>query len=480
MVVGFDGCSTLSGDAPTRSCAAYCTANNKGRRYCRHCACSACSFCTPDRPPLVLPTPAAVTASQLRLSRAALASVRKRYLSQRGVVMRLWECSLAGCVGRGDDPGGNQWIERCVLHELQTSISGQQGFARPASFLRWDAPAAIFAGGRCTSPAGHEWQLYPEAASDADEQRQDHDGWQREGFVGSNATIMGIGWVLRETPRERREAFPHDSWTQSPRRSGTHAGMAVESCVQQLHNPAPYARARLAALRAAARADGRLSSLGTLAQRLAASYKWNFVNTSANCFHWHWEDMVAQQRKFAMLRHTAELAGGARNASPPLPPVPPACNIWGSLYNQVHVGWNSSMLEAIFYVNDTLTAQLLSPSASASASGEELQTLRRRLARDALGAAQRARTNALLAQHILASRLGLAVPVIQYVYTDECFRSDRLVARLGKKLKGANSNTAGTSTNGSGKYKLGGLSMRPPAAQKAAQRTAAAVFRVLQ
>ena len=180
-------CSTLSGDAPARSCAAYCDAQNPDR-YCRHCKCASCPFCkrATSRLPLVLPS--TTSKSRLNASLEAVVRIRRRFLGAQGVVIRLWECSLAGCIGEGADPHGNSFIERCVQQELETGPV-RSNFGRPASFLRWDVPAALFAGGRCTNPAGHEWDAYTESVANG--VLMDANGWQREGFTGHKKVLIG-------------------------------------------------------------------------------------------------------------------------------------------------------------------------------------------------------------------------------------------------------------------------------------------------
>ena len=180
-----------------------------------------------------------LTPSQWQSSVAAAAAMRQRFLSARGVVMRLWECSLAGCVGRGDDPTGNSFIERCVRHEMETGGRQKHAPGRPASFLRWDVPAAIFAGGRCTSPAGFEKSAYP-PPNVSWPIVQDANGWQREGFYGHNVTQSGVGWVLTHAPHERREAaFAHDAWSLRSRKSGTLNGSRLETCRGIYRRPDP-------------------------------------------------------------------------------------------------------------------------------------------------------------------------------------------------------------------------------------------------
>ena len=110
----------------------------------------------------------------------------------------------------------------------------------------------------------------------------------------------------------------------------------------------PDAAARLSALMTAKRSDGLLGKHGLLLPRLAAAYKWGWANTSHNCWHWKWDDALAQQRAYALLMARHMTANNHTANGTAMPPPQPECSIWGSLYNQVHVGWNRSLLHAIF------------------------------------------------------------------------------------------------------------------------------------
>ncbi len=318
-------------------------------------------------------------------------TIRQQFASRAGVVMRLWECSLTGCVGRGDEPNG--FFEECVRREVTSAakISTRSLPSRPASFLRWDLPAALFLGGRCVSPTVLERALLPAAAIRADElgtgliEPIDAFGWRLEGFSGHNVTQAGVGFVLDGERAARDVAFAHDSWnvdrdkrsecrTDAPGASPPHAA---------------YAAARLAAARfvgagalpskaTATRATG--PSLGTahVLQRRSAAYQNAFIKSDQwNCYHGaaHWEDAFEAQRAFASLLAPSQLAtpssaaavaldrlpsqlATSSNAAPApsawsaraepgdAPPAPapsldadrlpslPECSVYGSLYNQ--------------------------------------------------------------------------------------------------------------------------------------------------
>ena len=233
---------------------------------------------------------------------------------------------------------------------------------------------------------------------------------QRFFFVGHNVTSSGIGWII--SPQAEREgAFGHDAWTFNHRLAGVkwgakmHERAKLSACIskgRKQHSSDGYAAARLEA-RQKARGSYPLGSV----QQLAAAFKLEFVNTSMNCY-WpgkYWESALADQRAYALL------LAKQRHA------IVDECSIWGSLYNQVHVTWKGPEIEAIFYVNDTITALRGSrPNA---------------LLRVARGSASRAYLDALRAQERLKERAGRIVPIVQYrVSNEECFDGKPLARRL--------------------------------------------------
>ena len=421
-------CSTLPGDSGNRSCQAYCRLEH-ARRHCLHCTCSSCSFCSHS---VELPPPP-TTLERLQhanLSRHAVTDIRRQFLGNRGVVLRLWECSLAGCLGKVDEPGGNAFLQQCIKHEVAYGGGAQ---SPPASLLRWDLPAAIFAGGRCVRPVGSEWELYKEPQVDDKLQRMDRDGWQPDGFVGHSVTQMGVGWVLGHLHRTQRSAaFPHDAWTAAYQKSGTSEGAGIAQCATDTSQPSDaadggeyaqeyardYANRRHGAMRAPPRRRG-MSPL----QRFAAAYKWGVVNSSTiNCFHWHWEAALTKQRAYALLFQSTADAKMARRVAA-TEDMRPECSIWDSLYNQVHVAYNLSHIRAIFYVNDTATPHRL-PKQSNTAETRE------RLHRAALEAAEAALAVARATQRLIKAEHKVTLPIVQYFFTADCFDAERLATRL--------------------------------------------------
>ena len=417
-------CSTLPGDHGSRSCQSYCRRELAGR-HCLHCTCSDCSFCAHQRKK---PPPPPTTLERLQyanLSLAAVASVRKQFLGRRGVVLRLWECSLAGCLGDAHELGGNAFLQSCIRHELDYAIRGYGGGAQspPASLLRWDVPAAIFAGGRCVEPVHSEWSLYPKPQVHDPLLRMDRDGWQRLGFVGHNVTQMGVGWVLGELATQRGGAFPHDAWTGSSQKSGTWEGANIEPCSRTPnatrgqptaeYTGVGYAQARFSAMHGRSQSQGSMSPM----QQLAAAYKWGVANSSdLNCYHWQWEEALAEQRAYALLFQSMPESQSWKQ-------LRPECSIWDSLYNQVHASYNLSHIRGIFYVNDTITPRRLSEANHTKATRQRVIQASRKAADSALAVAQ-------AAQRYIETEHGVTLPIIQYWFTADCFDPERLATRL--------------------------------------------------
>ena len=374
-----------------------------------------------------------------------MAETRQRFLGTRGVVLRLWECSLVGCFGGGNrhSPVDDPFLQNCVRHEVRYGAAQSP----PASLLRWDVPAAIFAGGRCVEPAGTEWELYPRPAANADPlQRMDRDGWQPSGFVGHNATHMGVGWVLGDLPRVQREAaFAHDAWTASSHKSGTWEGASIAACQKQPNatrwqptgpGGREYAKARYLAMHAPSPRRRRLAPL----QQMAAAFKWGVANSTLNCFHWRWEEALSEQRAYALHLQARVVKRRHKGLSQVTDELRPECSIWDSLYNQVHVSYNLSNIRAIFYVNDTNTARWL-PKFNCTMSDLTTnrtiehrrvawQRLKQRLHDSALQAADAAFRRARAAQRFIEADHGVTLPILQYFFTADCFRGERLAMRL--------------------------------------------------
>lgn len=339
--------------------------------------------------------------TSLKKVEQAVAQLQKRLATHDGVALRILECSL-NCTSKHTEMpifvnGHPRMREQCVDGELSRRL-------RPASLLRWDVPAVIFNAGRCTHPTNDERVLSVPVMT--------QDGYYPHGFVGHNVTSAGVGWIFRPVPRRKRGgAFGHDAWTFNFRLSGTNHNAKMvdrdplESCRSNgamAHSSQAYATARLAS-----RQKLHGYAKGTV-QQIAASFKWEFVNTSMNCW-WppnDWDRALADQQAFALLLAKEEET------------LAEECSIWGSLYNQVHVSWNASDIDAIFYVNDTLTARRSMKHPKA-------------LWRTAMAASRRAYVDALAAQRKINLKIGRLVPVVQYrVAEEECFDGRPVARRL--------------------------------------------------
>lgn len=450
-------CSTLPGDADEAVCARYCRPSS-AHRHCAHCLCASCDFCsdggTANRIP---PLPTRVDHAA---SRATVDRLRSRFWSSSGVIMRVWECSLAGCAAHYKEATTRAFIKRCARRELETLRT----LKRPASMLRWDVPAALYAGGRCVNPAASEDPLYPRVVLEDDARGlQDSHGWRRHGFSGHNVTQAAIGLIFGDLPSEDRgAAFGHDAWAADPKDGVRPAGSDLSpgrACRVGSRTAESYAHARLSIHTEGFRAgfdavhSSHLAGLHSL-QRQAAAYKWGFVNTSYNCLHSDWEKALGEQQAYAWLLSRrgqqrpdglesgggggggAEGIGeGGRADSPELP----ECGPWGSLYNQVHVSWRRELAEALFYVNDTVTPRRYQSGASrdeprggangggGSESGARVMS---GLHRQALRAAAGAYALARLARSSLAEEFNLSLPIVQVKFSEECWRGDRMTARL--------------------------------------------------
>lgn len=350
-----------------------------------------------------------------------------RAFATGGVIMRLWECSLPECMqtdGFKAENGGSA-IASCAWREARRRN-------QPASLLRWDLPAAIFNGGRCTQPSQAE-QGKSQTGS-ADPNVMDKNGFRVNGYTGHNVSASGIGWLFiadEISIKSRGGAFPHDAWTTNFRKSHVHAGADIPECGLRAQTRSQYARSRLALLNGGQqRRDSALA---------AAAYKWSWVNTSWNCYNGRtrWNETFAKQRAYASLlaeRKASLVEAGLQE-----------CSIWGSLYNQVHLSWNLSMVKALFYVNDTLTPSL-APDAPL------LLTQADTVASRALRAARRIQT-------ALNKIYGISIPIVQYRFSRECYDAWPSIKRIQAVH---NANTAKENSMGSVQSAAAAIFADPP------------------
>ena len=280
--------------------------------------------------------------AQQAASEAAAAQLRRRFLGAQGVVMHLFECALAGCIGHGREP--NSFFERCVRLEtssIEKTKEDKLQTTRAASLLRWDLPAALFLGGRCTSPAATERHLYPPLRSSSSREwfKPDAFSWRSEGFSGHNVTQAGVGWVFKSVPdAQRGVAFSHDAWTAdtsrrqrcAPSRSDTPEytrayATARLAATMAAHAPANDAARPNAMPKAVQLARGGLDANAESSQpphplqQMSDTFRREFVKSQWNCFHTDWEAALAAQRAYV-----AAAVGVAPSSAA-------ECSVWGSL-----------------------------------------------------------------------------------------------------------------------------------------------------
>ena len=414
--------SPLPGDTSIASCIpSLCTPD---RPYsCGLCSCASCAFCTKSQSSSFesnsrrADSSLQATASSQRL----LNTLQQRYVRQRGILLRLLECSLP-CMSNASWSVGAIGAP-CIVHQL-----GRKKAA--SSVLRWDLPASIFRNGRCVkdTPLG--------------------------GVVASS----GIGWIMCDPdersvnprlseatigPNELREdvAFAHDAWSPSQTAVNTNPPIRLSSCdssfatQDSLH---AYAEARFQG--ALARARGDSPRLGD------GAYMNTFVRSAFNC-HWPYtkrEHAFDQQRAFVRLlaerqqRALSQKWSGADTdatgafdrvfgTSASHAWVGGEEGSWGGLYNQVHATYGPADVCGVFYVNSTRTShrnngQQLPTSASFGTEGKAR--------RAAAAEASKAHDFAQLAVRMISSLGVTRPPVLQLLVGSDSLEPRRVLERI--------------------------------------------------
>ena len=299
-------------------------------------------------------------------------TVWRHFVNESGVVLRLWECSgtLAGLRTAA-------LVERCVRHELEGTRQ------TPASLLRWDVPAALYAGGRTLM------------ASDAEAARNPSRRGDVCGCSGERVASTMLGWVFLNVPAARRGwASAHDAWTFTPTPCEDGSGT--------------LARRRTHSAYSSAYAAARLQHFGGAGGGHPAHAKSQLIR----CPHSNWNAMLRDMHAYTMAVHLKRHDPN-RTASP-------RCGFGGlQLYNQVGVRWRREDIRGIFYVNDTYTA----PRARVG------PRERQRLLSSALRAAERS----YRAAQIALSRAGPVMqhlPVLQYRVTADCTDASATLHRV--------------------------------------------------
>ena len=294
-----------------------------------------------------------------------LHEVISRFMGPEGVVLRVWECSgtLAGLRTR-------QLLQRCVEHELDSELF------QPASLLRWDVPAAIYACGRMRMPF-----------------RSDHNRrFEACGCGGSRVVASMLGWVFFDVPPIRRGlALAHDAM-QPELRSCNQSERSLMSNASHA-----YAHARL------------------WMDRTRTQWHHSNLEPTLSCAHKQWDDMLRNQRAYARAQSLAQ------QELPRTGGIGPAA----SLYNQVQLKWRREDIRGVFYTNDTFTAR-----SSGNLNGSKVA----RALDDALRAAERAfRAAQIVVTHPALEAYHL--PIVQYRVTADCV-STRPSARRRAYMEG--------------------------------------------
>ena len=248
-------------------------------------------------------------------------------------------------------------LQRCVEHELES----ESAFL-PASVLRWDVPAAIYACGRMRMPSHSEKGRRFEAC----------------GCHGSRVVTSMLGWVFFDVPAAHRGmALAHDAMRPTLRPCSKSERSSTPNA------SAEYARARLQK------------------DRTRAPWHGGTREPILTCPHERWDDMLRDQRAYAI----AQLH--AQPDRPRTGDIGPAA----SLYNQVDLKWRREDIRGVFYTNDTFTARRGGGLLTAREAAYALE--------DALRAAERAyRAAQIVVSHpaLVAHRL----PIVQYRGTADC------------------------------------------------------------
>ena len=356
---------------------------------------------------------------QLPSANRILARICSDFHIERGVLLRLSECDVQMQQGilrrpmmgrlKADLPEGlsSTYLARhCVQAEARPSVRYSSPRARrSASFLRWDVPIALWYGGRAVNRPGDEHLMC--------------------GILPPGKTLVptaaGVGFVLSNSTKLLR-ASPHDFWSYSPEVLGKERKCA------ELHSN----RSRYVA--------GYTHARWNLATELASlPFKSHDYNARIQTFRkspWHcyWEGgdvevALSAQRAFVAHAASRKLNVGDARCCPARMP----------LHNEVHVDSNGvSDITAIFYVNDSTTLLRGGIAGDVTPAGAEAEE---DAARRAAGeAAYEARAYAHLMQRALSEEVAtssaggrnhVVVPVLEYVFTPECFDAATATRRWG-------------------------------------------------
>ena len=311
----------------------------------------------------------------------------QQHFDNNGFIMHVLPCSFER--SRFASSGG---LRACVQSSLRRSHAA-------ASLLRRDLPNAIYSGGRLGANVGGSRRT---AAAERNQMWiEPHVGESVNTDVGYGA---GIGWIFHYPPAARRAgAFPHDAWVEElgPSSNDRRNPGLVRGRVQcpAQRSAEDYANGRFEYFhQREKRAPWKEFVYGGTHRHTAARAAW------INCYQSEWEDAMREQQRYMRLlaghqnlsyqkllsqsssseqgrklsarRGTAAPPGGhhVRPGGHPFgggghqePSIVGTEAEFGSgfcfAYNQVHMSWAPSDIAAIFYVNDTLSPDLVREAA---------------------------------------------------------------------------------------------------------------------
>ena len=291
---------------------------------------------------------------------AAFQEATQALNSEFGVAVRVWECAvtLAGLRTQ-------QQVFSCVSSELESRSP------RPASLLRWNAPLALYGGGRMRQ------------ASASEVAREPHRAGELCGCSGDSVASTFVGWVYRRVAKEARGlGYAHDTWRMDP--------AIPRYCSNRPKlTPKQYARLRLRGRR-----PGDINCGG----------------------HSDWTAVLEDQREYVSMAFKQQKVAQK-----------PDCGFGlHNMYNQVHLKWREDDILAIFYVNDTETAAQFRRRESGGNVSSLVEAAD--LLAEAIAAAARSYRAARWARMTQPSLQHL--PILQYRVAPDCFSLEKANERV--------------------------------------------------
>jgi len=268
-----------------------------------------------------------------------------------------------------------QQLEGCIQSEISS-----HGLLRPASLLRSDVPAALYGGGRMRQASKSEVALRPERAGELC------------GCTGDSVASSMVGSIFHDVPAGKRgPAFAHDAWIPAISRQEERK---MPRCSYRTRSAEDYAQARLTHGGGDPNAHPHL----------------------LNCRHSSWNMMLKDHRAYV------KLGAAGPNGTNPLAKQPTCGFGSANLYNQAHLAYDVSDIKALFYVNDTHTAERARVSGAVSA--DEAAELHD----EAVNAATLAYVSLLRARTSVPELSRL--PIMQFRVLPECYSHKDALRRV--------------------------------------------------